>query len=98
MARGLLTEGDRMHKGTVAAVTAHAGARTVLGTAPALTADQWTILVELLLREQQNVLMIQTDRADVLARSTNARPAIERYLSEVADLREQIERHTGVTV
>ena len=67
-----------------------------LGTVPALTADQWTILVELLLREQQNVLTIQTDKADVLRVSTNARPALERYLSQVADLRECIERHTGI--
>ncbi len=83
-----------MHKGTV---TAHAGARAVLGTVPTLTADQWAIVVELLVREQQNVLQIQADKVEVLARSTNARPALERYLSEVADLRECIERHTGVT-
>ncbi len=94
MDRRLLLEGDTMHKGTV---TAHAGARAVLGTVPALTADQWTILVELLVREQRNVLQIQTDKADVLKASLNARPALERYLSEVADLRECIERHTGVT-
>ena len=73
------------------------GARAVLGTAPELTTDQWRIVVELLLREQQNVLEIQRDKADVLKRAVNAGPALIAHLSAVADLREHIERHTGVT-
>lgn len=75
----------------------HGGARTVLGTPPDLTPGQWALVVELLYREQQNLLQLQRDKADVLKRSVNARPALERYLSEVGDLREHIQRCTGVT-
>lgn len=73
------------------------GARTVLGTVPTLTADQWRIVIELLYREQQNVQTIQQDKADTIGRSVNMGNYLEAYLSDVASLREDIQRHTGIT-
>lgn len=71
------------------------GARTVLGTPPELTTDQWALVVELLYQEQHKVREIQHDKADVLKRSVNAGPALVQYAAQVKALREQIQRHVG---
>lgn len=77
--------------------TRHAGAQAVLGTDPQLTAAQWAVIIELIYREQQNVRQLQIDKADVIARATHMGTYLERYLGELADLREEIQRRTGLT-
>ena len=59
--------------------------------------SQWRLIVALLYREQQSILDLQEEKRDVLARSTNAGPRLEAYLAELADLREGIQRKTGIT-
>lgn len=72
------------------------GARALLH-GPELTAAQWRILIDLLYREQRIIQAVQADKAGTLKASVNAEGVIEGYLSVVAELREDIQRHTGLT-
>lgn len=75
----------------------HTGARTVLGTVPQLTPLQWLLVQELLVKEQQRVLATQRDKAEEIQQAINMGPLLDRYLSNLADLRELITLHTGIT-
>ncbi len=83
-----------MHKGTVT----HGGARAVLGSVPALTAYQWSVILTALQTRQETVYAITQDTARMAQTGDRLRELVELHLTELADLRECIERHTGVRV